>query len=61
MTMLQRIDTEHVAPTAQVSGISNAARPDVVRPALPVEDVLANAPARKDGYFCVPPVLEEAP
>ena len=56
--VLQRLDTGHVAPMAQVSGISNVMRPDVAQPALPVEDVLANAPARKDDYFCVPPVLD---
>jgi len=60
--ILQRLDTDHIAPTAQVIGIKNVMRPDTVRPSLPVEDVLANAPSRRDGYFCVPPVLgEEAP
>ena len=59
--VLQQIETERIPPTAQVSGITNVTRPDEARPSLPVEDVLANAPSRRDGYFCVPPVLEEAP
>ncbi len=59
--ILQSVDTEMVPPTAQVTGLTNIMRPDVARPSLPVEDVLANAPSRRDDYFCVPPVFEEAP
>ena len=59
--VLQRLDTRAVPPTAQVIGTRNVMRPDVAGPSLPVEDVMANAPARQDDYICVPPVLEEAP
>jgi aspartyl-tRNA(Asn)/glutamyl-tRNA(Gln) amidotransferase subunit C len=59
--ILQGLDTEAIPPTAQVAGVSNVMRADVVGPSLPVEDVLANAPARQDDLFCVPPVIEEAP
>lgn len=58
--VLQRLDTEAIPPTAQVIGIKNVLRPDVAGPSLPIEDVLANAPSRRDDYFCVPPVIEEA-
>lgn len=57
--VLQRLDTEAIPPTARVSEAANVMRPDVAGPSLAVEDVLANAPARRDGSFCVPPVLEE--
>ncbi|HOG46819.1 MAG TPA: Asp-tRNA(Asn)/Glu-tRNA(Gln) amidotransferase subunit GatC [Anaerolineae bacterium] len=56
---LQRLDTEAIAPTARVLEASNVMRPDVAQASLPVEDVLANAPSRRDDAFCVPPVLEE--
>jgi len=59
--VLQRLDTEAIPPTAQVIEMKNVMRPDVVGPPLSVEDVLANAPWRRDDYFCVPPVIEEAP
>lgn len=56
---LQRVDTDAIAPTARVQEARNVMRPDVARPSLPVEDVLANAPKRRDDSFCVPPVIEE--
>jgi Asp-tRNA(Asn)/Glu-tRNA(Gln) amidotransferase C subunit len=33
-------------------------RDDVPRPSWPVEEILLNAPASRDGQFLVPPVLE---
>lgn len=55
---LGELDTSNVPPSAQVLRFENVTRPDVVRPSLSVEQVLANAPAREDDYFRVPPVLE---
>jgi aspartyl-tRNA(Asn)/glutamyl-tRNA(Gln) amidotransferase subunit C len=40
------------------AGAANVLRDDTVRPCLPLEDVLANAPASQDGFFVVPPVIE---
>ncbi len=59
--VLRRLDTEAIAPTARVIEMKNIMRPDTPRPSLPVEDVLANAPFRRDDQFCVPPIIEEAP
>ena len=59
--VLQRLDTGAIPPTAQVIEMRNVMRPDVPGPSLPLEDVLANAPSRRDSYFCVPPVIEQAP
>ncbi len=58
MQVLQRLDTSAIPPTAQVIPLHNVMRPDVARPSLPVEAVLANAPAREDDFFRVAPVLE---
>jgi len=56
--MLQRLDTEAIPPTATVLPLRNVMRPDEVRPSLPREDVLANAPQSEDGYFRVKAILE---
>jgi aspartyl-tRNA(Asn)/glutamyl-tRNA(Gln) amidotransferase subunit C len=59
VAMLNELDTSAVPPAAQVIPLANVTRPDVVRPSLSVEQVLANAPARFGDYFRVPPVLDE--
>jgi len=56
--VLQRLDTEAILPTAQVIPLRNVMRPDVVQPSLPVESVLANAPAHEDAFIRVAAVLE---
>ena len=52
--ILAELDTDDIPPTAQTIELENILRDDVVRPSLPVEAVLANAPAR-DGDFIVVP------
>ncbi|MEX2356396.1 MAG: Asp-tRNA(Asn)/Glu-tRNA(Gln) amidotransferase subunit GatC [Thermaerobacterales bacterium] len=39
----------------------NVLRPDQSRPGLANDAALANAPERFEGYFVVPPVMDEAP
>lgn len=56
---LKRYDTDGVEPTATVLGPVNVFRDDEVRPSLPVERALANAPEQSDGFFVVPKILEE--
>lgn len=58
VNLLAELDTSQVPPSAQVIQVENVTRPDVARPGLTVEEVLANAPAREDHYFRVPPVFE---
>jgi aspartyl-tRNA(Asn)/glutamyl-tRNA(Gln) amidotransferase subunit C len=57
--MLKEVDVSEVAPTAQVTDLLNVMREDVVRPSLPREDVLANAPDQRDGMFRVKAIFEE--
>lgn len=59
MQVLQEVDVTDVPPTAQVTDVVNIVRPDEVRPSLSVEEALANAPDRENGYFKVKPVFEE--
>ena len=58
MQALRQLDTSAIPPTAQVIPLRNVMRNDASRPSWPVADVMLNAPAAKDGYFLVPPVLE---
>ena len=55
--ILTRLDTEHIAPTAQTIELANILRDDVVQPSLPVEAALANAPERSGDHFLVPAII----
>lgn len=57
--MLKEVDVGDVPPTAQVTELLNVMRTDEVRPSLPREDVLANAPDQQDGMFRVKAIFEE--
>lgn len=48
---LGELDTAAIPPTAQVIALTNVMRDDDVRPSLPREAVLANAPRKTDGFF----------
>src|SRR5947209_20563463 len=51
---IQELDLEGVPPTSHVVEVSDALRPDEPTPSLPVDVVLANAPAPLEGGFGVP-------
>lgn len=59
--VLQGVDTSAIAPTATVLPLRNVLRADVSRPSLPQEDVLANAPDGRDGFFAVRAILSATP
>jgi aspartyl-tRNA(Asn)/glutamyl-tRNA(Gln) amidotransferase subunit C len=48
------LDLEDVQPTSHVVDLTGALRPDEVRPSLPREVALAQAPAVSDEGFLVP-------
>ena len=48
---IDELDTEAIAPTAQVNQLINVMRDDVARPSLSQADALANAPRVRDGFF----------
>ena len=56
---LKQYDTIGVEPTATVPGQANVFRPDMARPSLSVECVVANAPESADGFFVVPKIIED--
>jgi aspartyl-tRNA(Asn)/glutamyl-tRNA(Gln) amidotransferase subunit C len=52
-------DAVDVPPTTHAVPLENVSRPDVVRPSLPRDAVLAGAPDAEDGRFRVPRILDE--
>ncbi len=51
------LDLDGVEPMTQPYPLVNVLRPDVVRPGLDRDEVLAAAPAAEDDRFRVPPIL----
>lgn len=56
---VQAVDTTGVDGDVHPLQIVNAFRADESRPSLDRAQVLAAAPAERDGYFVVPPALEQ--
>lgn len=52
------LDTSSVAPTAHAIPMANVFREDEVKPSLPVEEALRNAPLHNSATFVVPKVTE---
>jgi aspartyl-tRNA(Asn)/glutamyl-tRNA(Gln) amidotransferase subunit C len=57
---LQRIDTEGIAATSHAISLTNAFRDDEERAHLQPEAALANAPAKEEGSFVVPKIIESS-
>lgn len=55
---LEQLDTADIPPTATVLPLRNVFRDDEVRPSLPRDEALANAPDAADGQFRVDAVLD---
>jgi aspartyl-tRNA(Asn)/glutamyl-tRNA(Gln) amidotransferase subunit C len=56
---VQAVDTAGVEPTAHPLGMTNTYRDDELRPSLDRAEVLSAAPEARDGYFVVPPALDQ--
>jgi aspartyl-tRNA(Asn)/glutamyl-tRNA(Gln) amidotransferase subunit C len=59
VAVLDEVDTTHVPPTAQVTGLENVMRPDTTWQSLTQEEVLANAPRREGEFFRVQHIFED--
>ncbi len=59
VSKLQEVSTQNTEPTAQVTGLVNVYREDVIDESriLTQEEALANAKATHNGFFVVPAVL----
>jgi aspartyl-tRNA(Asn)/glutamyl-tRNA(Gln) amidotransferase subunit C len=56
--LLDELDLSDVPPTSHVINMTNVMREDEVKPSLPVEKGLANAPEREGTAFKVPRIIE---
>lgn len=56
---IQELETEGIPPTTQALAQGNVVREDQVRPSMPRDDVLENAPETYEGHIVVPTVLDE--
>ena len=55
---LNELDTTGIVPTAHAVPMENAFREDVATPSIGIDNALANAPSRVEGFFRVPTVIE---
>jgi aspartyl-tRNA(Asn)/glutamyl-tRNA(Gln) amidotransferase subunit C len=55
---LKELEVSQVDPTAHAVPMVNVTRPDEVRTSLSTDEALRNAPARANGLFVVPRIVE---
>jgi len=55
---LQKVDTEGVEPTSQVTGLVNNNREDEVIESGIASDLLATAPSVRDGFITIPKIFD---
>lgn len=55
---LNNLDTSAVEPTSHVIPLRNVTREDSVRPSLPREEALQNAPDATERFYRVPKIIE---
>ena len=55
---LKSVDVSNVEPTAHAVPTVNVTRADEVRPSLPHDEAMRNAPAKSGGLFVVPKIVE---
>lgn len=56
---LSALDVSQVEPTSHAVPLTNVMRDDELRPSLPRDEMLANAPDRTGDFFRVPRIIEE--
>ncbi len=59
MEHLNRLDTSGVEPLSHVIELNNVFRQDEVRPSVPRDEALKNAPSRTEHFFKVPKVISD--
>jgi|SRR6516162_8457998 aspartyl-tRNA(Asn)/glutamyl-tRNA(Gln) amidotransferase subunit C len=55
---LKEVDVSGIEPTAHAFPLINVTRPDEVRPSMAHDDAMRNAPAKANGLFIVPKIVE---
>lgn len=60
INLIAEADTSGVSASAHILPFTNVTADDTSRPSTPTKSLLANAPARDDGYFRVRAVMDES-
>ncbi len=55
---LKKVDVEKLEPTSHVLEMKNVYREDKVKPSLPVDEVMKNAPDKENNLFKVKKIIE---
>ena len=55
---LNELDVDGIEPMAHAVPLTNVTRTDEVRPSLPHDEVMRNAPRTANGLFIVPKIVE---
>jgi aspartyl-tRNA(Asn)/glutamyl-tRNA(Gln) amidotransferase subunit C len=55
---LREVDVSKIEPTAHAVPLVNVTRADEIRESLPQDEALRNAPAKANGLFIVPKIVE---
>jgi aspartyl-tRNA(Asn)/glutamyl-tRNA(Gln) amidotransferase subunit C len=55
---LRELDVTNVEPTAHAVPMVNVTRDDEIRPSLPHDEAMRNAPKQANGLFIVPKIVE---
>ncbi|HEX3798787.1 MAG TPA: Asp-tRNA(Asn)/Glu-tRNA(Gln) amidotransferase subunit GatC [Verrucomicrobiae bacterium] len=55
---LRELDVSQVEPTAHAVPLVNVVRTDEIQPSLSTDEALRNAPAKANGLFLVPKIVE---
>ena len=59
MDKLNELDTENLKPLSHPVEQTNVFREDELKPSIPTEDTLKNAPSKNEHHFKVPKVIGE--
>ena len=59
INQLQQVNTDGIEPLAHALDVHDVFRDDAPASSLSADEALANAPARKDNFYRVPPVFGE--
>jgi aspartyl-tRNA(Asn)/glutamyl-tRNA(Gln) amidotransferase subunit C len=59
VAMLDEVDLDGVEPTAHAVAQQNIMREDEIRPSLPTEAALQNAPKQQQNQFLIQTILDE--
>jgi aspartyl-tRNA(Asn)/glutamyl-tRNA(Gln) amidotransferase subunit C len=59
VAQVAEVAADDIPPTSHPLPLTNVFRDDVVRPSLPLDEILAAAPAAEQNRFRVPRILDE--